>query len=1246
MAKDFIRWELRPVWRLTIAIVLGLLLAAMALAWPAAVRGDSPPTITRVEVTSSKSEFFHSPPLAELGGTVYFSNLGGQGADQIITVTVTVSDDNPVLFSGDLAFGIAPTTSISTTYGTTSTWSVIYTIHASDSSQDGILFTISDASNLTDTVTLTFTRDTTGPTRPNNFSHIPDADSGDDGFAPDPVGNYEDDPNIDMSWSASTDSGSGLAGYYLDISFPPASAPLLTQTMGTVTVGSDDDYDIYVVAVDNVGNLSSENSFGTVRVRRTAPVGGRLNITEISGGEYIHINPSTQITTGTLYYNHVAASSFRVAADTTWPPFSWGNGVFGWKVVFSPGWGESEPDEVLYYSSEYTHTYTIAPPQTTDVFTVSYVNRAGNVLSVPIDAELDTSGPIIVFSDFTPPHWPDNGVYWYRPGRLTDGWEFNTDVVSEQAGVDPGVGWAYWDHSVGAAYDQGQSAPGGAGTFTGVSGNPDGLVTVTVVLTDRVNNSSDVSMTLNLDGTPPVITPTGWSQPSSEYLYVIGDELFFSDMMPGGQSASLGGSAADNAGGSGLDRASFSDESNLAGSPPDDDTPAAWSGSYTFANDSTQGDGLAVVTVYDRVGNFATTSLTYTADFNPPMVSLLNVTEPGYDPDGDPLNDTGNWYAANDLRDGFGQDGWAFFFSFGDTQTGERLAKADWDHSIDAHDQFSYNPGLDGFGLFGTGGGASSAPVNDDADGVVVVTVGVEDNVSNLGTDSLTLRIDNTPPTITSGSWSESSQFLHAEGSTLYFSHQMPTPRQAALSGQANDGTGSGLDRMSFSGEPDLAGSPGPDHTPANWSGNYAFDNNSQGDGNVLVTLYDHLDHVTTQTYTYVLDIIPPTTPPDFTIDTLPVIGDYYNTQSLDLSWLSSTDNITGSGLSGYYLGTSNPPPNFHPTSVTAISYDTGSDGTFIFYLQARDRVGNASLASIGPITIDTRGPEAQITASPEEANRRLLVEWSAGDATTWPVDYDVQYRVNGGPWTPWLSATTATSQYFGPDSPAEVTPDAFFEFRVRARDYVNNQGPWSPPWGGSVTRRFVYLPLVFNNYDPSIPFANFDGFETGTFAGWKAGGRLPTSIVTSPLPPDGGNYVALLGSPSYGCFDASGAPPYVPVGQAYIKAYARVPATGTPYLRFTYRVRSYDVVRDSFGEWWDRLEVRVNEEVLDRYGNPELRDLSCSRLYDSGWQDAEFDLSSYAGQMVMLTFFNENHKDGYWNTYSYLDNIRIEVGP
>jgi len=119
MTEDSLNRDLRPARRLAIAMVIGLALTTVGLAWPAIVHGNSPPEITQVEVTSSKGTFFYSPPLGQSGGTTYFNNVSGEGADQIITVTVVVLDDNPTTFLGGTAFGISPSTNISTSHGVT-----------------------------------------------------------------------------------------------------------------------------------------------------------------------------------------------------------------------------------------------------------------------------------------------------------------------------------------------------------------------------------------------------------------------------------------------------------------------------------------------------------------------------------------------------------------------------------------------------------------------------------------------------------------------------------------------------------------------------------------------------------------------------------------------------------------------------------------------------------------------------------------------------------------------------------------------------------------------------------------------------------------------------------------------------------------------------------------------------------------------------------------------------------------------
>ena len=1247
----------------------------MALVWPAMVRGDAAPDIIQIEITSGKDTFFYSPPLDDNGGTTYFNNLAGQGADQIITVTVTVSDDNATTFSGGHAFGITPTTNLSTSYGITSTWSVTYTIGAADTSEDGILFTITDGHNLTDTVTITFTQDNVPPdTSSMSFSYLADTDSGSDGI--DPLAAHYDDPTIDLRWTVPPDEYSGGAGVYtLTTSFPPfiSTTYFDTQASGTLTgtldVVEDGPYTVVITVADRVGNQADETSPLFV-VDTSLPTNGRLNVDEDDNPAYLYINPWQKITAGTLHYNNAISSSFGVTADPDPPQVNWGNSD-AWYVEFGASWGNPAHKD---YTRSYFHSYDIAQFETDDEFVVKFVNKAGNVQAITISTVLDTEGPQVVFTDVTDPSYDLDGdelVYgepddnWYRTSLLIPSWAFTAAIT--ETGVGYAGGLADWDHQSDDNDDKDiNPAFNGTDTLTGafinVQDDSDGAVQVTVVATDHVNNVGSAALEIQLDGTSPVITPTGWSE-SSPYLHVLGDELFFSHMMANGQLATLSGFAADNQVGSGLDHAAFSDEANLAGSPSDDIAPDEWSGSYTIANDSTQGDGLAVVTVYDNVGNSSSQGFTYTEDATSPVVTYTGVTDPGYDPDGDELNSDGNWYTSSNLNDGPGSDGWVFFFDFSDGQTGARSASADWDHSDNSDDQLNYDPGLDNIGVFGTGVANSGTPVNDDTDGVVTVTLRIEDNVGNVGSDSLKLRIDNAPPTITNDGWTESSDYLYADGHTLYFSHLMGAVEQlTTLGGHVDDGpNGAGATGQAvITEEPSLSFSLSDDTLP-DWSVQYLVSDSSlDTDNPVHVSVMDNLGNHVTRTYPYVWDFTSPTTPTTFTIDTLPIQPGYYDTQSPSLSWSPSSDSQ--SQLQGYYLGTSAPPSISYPPTTTTTTFDTGADGTFTFYLMAKDNVGHTSLTSTGPITIDTQAPVPWVQVTPEDNQDRILVEWGADDPApgTWPVAYDVEYRV-GMTGTPqiWIPDTTDTSAYFGPTLPVKVEIGTSYYFRVSARDYVNNQSDASAWESAAVGLKRTYLPVVIKKYDFSIPYATFDGFENGSFIGWNTGGVLPRSIIAHPVPPsdgtppDSGTYAALLGSPSYVC----GNSPNVPVGRAYIQALAYVPASGTPYLRFDYRVLSYDTVRSSGGEWWDRLEVQVNGAVLadvngshhgnsNPYGDLDPGNLSCSNLYDSGWSQAELDLSAYAGQTVTLTFFNENHKDGYWNTYSYLDNIRIETEP
>ena len=1398
MAQDSLRWDLRPAWRLAIAIGIGLALTAVALAWPAIVRGDSPPPqITGVEVTSSKGTYFYSPPLDENGGDTYFNNASiSEGAGQIITVTVVVSDDNPTTLDGGSAFGITPSTNISTSYGITSTWSVTYTIQAGYGTQPNVFFTIFDADGGWATARISFIQDNTDPvldlvdvTNPQYdpdgdelnatgnwyrtslltggwsftatiaetgsgygtglatwnheinehdqaiaptyngsntlngtftdvhtntdglvlfslvvtdrvgnrsevspiglildgtppyaplINYLPDTDSGGDGFDPD--SDYYDDPSIDVTWSASTDPdagsgmGSGVAGYYLDTQSPPDTDIFYTGTTGVVTATgnySETFTVVHITSVDNVGNVGSHwgyiESTDVLFVRESLPSGGSIDIQEVFGGEYLYISDPTRITEGTLFYNNTQPSAFKAVANTSsLLGFNWGYNTPSWKVVFTPGWGESSADE--RFGAPYTHTYSIEPPETTDVFTVYFVNRAGNVQSVVIDAAEDTEAPQIAISDVTNSQYDPDGDElddtgnWYRTSLLTGGWSFTAAITETGAGY--GSSLANWDHQVNNANDKAiapvfNGADALNGTFLGVSNDSDGRVQVTVVVTDHVNNSASDSLAIQLDGTSPSIDPNSWDE-TSDYLTVQGEVLYFNTAMPGTQTATVSG-ITDDGTGSGLDRVTYEQKPALQSIPATQITTGDWSSAYGFTSATGEGADSVEVTIYDNVGNLVTHTYEYVGASDPLGVAFDDVTLPGWDaPPLDPLDDIGNWYAAGDLDDPPNNNSWRFGAVITPANgVNIPVARATWEHEAGTDYERSINLVPDPTSVAGFFQAVRSHP-----SGLVTVTLTITDDVNRVASDTLLIRIDKDGPAISDDGWLESSPYLHADGSTLYFSHMMGTTQQVAtLSGSADDGpNGAGSSSVGFS-SPESLGPSLPNPSLPDWSIQYFVSASSNDGGSpVWVTTEDNLGNQNSSAYTYTLDITPPSAPTNFTITTPPVTPGYFNTRSLDLSWDSTSDNVGGSGLLGYYLGTADPPTTFYPPMTTTTTWDTAADGTFTFYLAASDNVANTSLTSTGPITIDTRAPEVdEVEAISDSRQGRFLVRWSAEDPApgTWVVGYDVEYRItDSGVWQTWLPGTSNTSAYFGPDSPVPVEFDTLYCFRVRARDYLSNQGDWNEVCA-NLGRRKVFLPTVVGNVDPSIPTAVFDGFETGRFVGWKREGALPSSIVRHPVPPpdgvppDGGTYAARLGSGSYGSACLS---PTVPVGRATMQAYAYVPESGTPYLRFDYRVLSYDWMETLNSQPFERLEVTVNGRVLERYGNPNQQDLNLCKLYDSGWKQAEFDLSAYAGKNVLLTFFTVTQEEpedagappgmSYYNTYSYLDNIRIEVGP
>ncbi len=182
-------------------------------------------------------------------------------------------------------------------------------------------------------------------------------------------------------------------------------------------------------------------------------------------------------------------------------------------------------------------------------------------------------------------------------------------------------------------------------------------------------------------------------------------------------------------------------------------------------------------------------------------------------------------------------------------------------------------------------------------------------------------------------------------------------------------------------------------------------------------------------------------------------------------------------------------------------------------------------------------------------------------------------------------------------------------------------------------TPRHFYLPMIYRQL---VPLRNGD-FSSGCFVpGWKSEGNLPRRVVTTEhrSPP----FAALLGDPG---FDNMGG---APVGYAAIYQIIDVPYDGDPELRFSYRLQSYDTIQ------FDYFTLEIAEwpggayEELYRDGCLTWSlGIKCPR----SWQDGGISLNKWRGKRVSIRFANVmTNDDGYYNTWTYVDNVALVRRP
>jgi len=193
-------------------------------------------------------------------------------------------------------------------------------------------------------------------------------------------------------------------------------------------------------------------------------------------------------------------------------------------------------------------------------------------------------------------------------------------------------------------------------------------------------------------------------------------------------------------------------------------------------------------------------------------------------------------------------------------------------------------------------------------------------------------------------------------------------------------------------------------------------------------------------------------------------------------------------------------------------------------------------------------------------------------------------------------------------------------------------------PFTRSATTRVgpfrAYLPMLDRNYTDSAQEICDGGFESGRFEPcWEHGGELGQSVTTEMA--YAGSHAARLGDPTYAC---SGG---VPVGKAWLSQTIQVPSFGAAVLSFNYRIFTHDRLHVSD---YDAFEVYVNNALVLRSGNTTDNYGCGSPPNDSGWRLFTYDVSTYRGQTIDVRFENISRPDGWYNTWTYVDEIALNL--
>jgi hypothetical protein len=1194
-----------------------------AVAWPVpVVYADGPPEILTITVTSSLGTYFHDPGLESSGGMVYFNSLAGEGGGQVLTVTTIVSGSTPITLTGATAFDMTPIpdTSSSGELGIT------YTVGIGADTENGVLFTVTDSGGFTDTAVITFTRDNVTPTVEFTDVTDPDYDSSDPLNERDDDGsNWYDPDNLSAGWhftSTVTDTLSGLALANASWDHSNDADDQLVYDPGLdgdgVFSGVDDDGDgvvtVTLTMTDNVGNSSSD--LVVLNLDDTDP--NIISPTLYEYSNFLHTPDGSM-----LYYGDDMATAvvFSVEGEAQ------DDGAGPYQTTYSQAFGGTPSDDLLEsppYSWEGYYNVDNLEDWGSGTITVTVSDQVGNSATQIFAYAGDLISPTIVpitIAESSPYLHADGLTLYYSNMMGGSAQDFEVQGTASDEG---GAGFRDVVFSVafGDSLDPDGNSPW-SGVYDVISSNS-GDDNITVTAYDNVSNWSTGVFTYIEDTITPTVVITDVTDPgydsAGNELDDDGSNWYNAGDFPSGNWTFISDTSDDGAGlASG---SAFWDHSNDVYDHTIDCGP---DGDGTFLGVSSDGDGTATVTVTitDNVGNSASDAVVFNIDNTEPTITSPYIDDFGYT----------HLHVVDDITIYYGDDmaGPEVFRVQGNAQDTGGVGL----HYV-AYSAALGEPYVEDYSNLASWRRDYTAEQSDTTSGVI--TAAVYDWLGNFATQVFTYTHDTDSPT------SAASSPQYEDGNPIVVTYT-----------NAIDPGGSGLQWVQLWYKEEVSGTWANSGLPAQTGPSGSFNFIPTGDGtyyfaSVATDNVGNGEDTPTDTGDdeTIYDTIKPSRPEnlrhlDDTTDSgsdgfLPEAG-YYDDPVIKLEWDPSTDGGSGLLTPPYHLGTAPHPTDGSYEWNSPYTVTIGVSGVYSIYLTAEDNAGNISDDAVTeePVVVDIEYPQVDVDCPTDTGDFSFVVDWSAttdqgpsGLRSTDP--YSVSYRVDGGDWQDWITATSAVTATFGPDSPVTVEYSHTYCFRMRAVDKAGNVAytdggactEVSEAYGPAVEK--VFLPLVI------APDPNW-GFELGNFTNWQHGGQLARSV--SKAKPHSGSYSALLGSSGYSC---SG----VPIGNAWLRRSLIVPSSGSPTLSFWYRIYTQDK-NSALSDQYDLFAVYVNGSVevvrdantTDSYG--------CGTLNDLGWKQVNFSLDAYKGQTIQITFYVYNRPDKWYNTYVYVDDVSVQ---